>query len=209
MNEKFFALPQEKQQAIINAGYRVFSQNSYKKSPMSEIAGEAGISKALLFHYFQNKKELYLFLWEKCARITIEELTRSGCYGREDLFESMLIGLKAKIRIMRQYPHLGTFVVKAYYEKDPVVCGEIQKSIAKYADFKMNAKLLNIDPAQFVPGIDIQMMYQEMYWASEGYLWEKMQTDEIDVDAMEKDFLRLIDFWKSIYLRRGEANECD
>ena len=58
MNEKFFALPQEKQQAIINAGYRVFSQKSYKNSPMSEIADEAGISKSLLFHYFRNKKEL-------------------------------------------------------------------------------------------------------------------------------------------------------
>ena len=72
MNEKFFSLPAEKQQSILNAGYRVFSQNSYKKSPMSEIAGEAGISKALLFHYFRNKKELYLFLWEKCAETTME-----------------------------------------------------------------------------------------------------------------------------------------
>ena len=43
MNEKFFSLPQEKQQAIINAGYRVFSRNSYRKSPMSEIAEAAGI----------------------------------------------------------------------------------------------------------------------------------------------------------------------
>ena len=33
MNEKFFSLPQEKQQAIINAGYRVFSRNSYRKAP--------------------------------------------------------------------------------------------------------------------------------------------------------------------------------
>lgn len=57
MNEKFFALPEEKQQAILNAGYRVFSQNSYKKSPMSEVAETAGISKSLLFHYFHNKKE--------------------------------------------------------------------------------------------------------------------------------------------------------
>lgn len=31
MNEKFFALPKEKQNTIINAGYRVFSQNTYKK----------------------------------------------------------------------------------------------------------------------------------------------------------------------------------
>ena len=45
MNEKFFSLPQKKQQAIINAGYRVFSQNSYKNSPMSESALEAGSSK--------------------------------------------------------------------------------------------------------------------------------------------------------------------
>lgn len=31
MNEKFFNLPLEKQEKIINAGYRVFSRNSYKK----------------------------------------------------------------------------------------------------------------------------------------------------------------------------------
>ena len=29
MNERFFALPPEKRRAIINAGYRVFSRNSY------------------------------------------------------------------------------------------------------------------------------------------------------------------------------------
>lgn len=56
MNEKFYSLPVKKQQAIINAGYKVFSQNSYKNSPMSEIAEAAEISKSLLFHYFHNKK---------------------------------------------------------------------------------------------------------------------------------------------------------
>ena len=43
MNEKFYSLSKEKQQAIINAVYRVFSQNSYKKSPMQEVADVAGI----------------------------------------------------------------------------------------------------------------------------------------------------------------------
>lgn len=62
MNPKFYDLPLKKQQAILNAGFHVFSQNSYKKSPMREIAETAGISKSLLFHYFQNKKDLYLFL---------------------------------------------------------------------------------------------------------------------------------------------------
>lgn len=92
MNEKFFSLPEEKQQTIINAGYRVFSQNSYKKSPMSEIAAKAGISKSLLFHYFHNKQELYLFLWEHCAKITIRYLTEWGCYEETDLWEMMQNG---------------------------------------------------------------------------------------------------------------------
>ena len=76
MNEKYFSLPDEKQQKIINAGFRVFSQNSYCKSPMVEIAADAGISKSLLFHYFRNKKELYLFLWNRCAEITMEYLNK-------------------------------------------------------------------------------------------------------------------------------------
>lgn len=48
MNEKFFALPEEKQQRIINAGYDVFSKNSYKKSPVGEIAIEIQKSYASL-----------------------------------------------------------------------------------------------------------------------------------------------------------------
>ena len=93
MNERFFSLPMEKQQAILNAGYQVFSQNSYKNSPVREIADAAGISKSLLFHYFDNKKELYLYLWERCAQTTIEFLTRYECYGQTELFESMERGM--------------------------------------------------------------------------------------------------------------------
>ena len=61
---------------------------------------------------------------------------------------------------------------------------------------------LNFDPEQFVPGLDIPMMYREMYWASEGYLWEMVQRGDMDVGQMEKDFTKLIAFWKSIYLRK-------
>lgn len=204
MNEKFFTLPKEKQQAIINAGYRVFSQNSYKKSPMSEIADAAGISKSLLFHYFRNKRELYLFLWEECARVTIQALTQSGCYGQKDLFDAMYRGMKAKIEVMRRYPHMGTFAVKAYYEKDPEVHPELQKSIEQYAAFRANAKLVCSDPSQFKPGIDLEMMYLDMLWASEGYLWRCLQWGELDVEAMERDFMRMLEFWKSIYLRGEE-----
>ena len=149
MNERFYALPPEKQQAIINAGYQVFSQNSFKNSPMSEIAAEAGISKSLLFHYFHNKKELYLFLWDKCAETTIEFLTRYGCYGQTELFESMERGMRAKMEIIRLYPDMGNFTIKAFYEKDAGISAAIQESYHRYYNLKADKTRLNLDPSQF------------------------------------------------------------
>ena len=197
-----YTLSPEKQQAIINAGYRVFSQNSYKNSPMSEIAAEAGISKSLLFHYFHNKKELYLFLWDKCAETTIEFLTRYGCYGQTELFESMERGMRAKMEIIRLYPDMGNFTIKAFYEKDAGISAAIQESYHRYFNLKADKTRLNLDPSQFIPGLDIPMMYREMYWASEGYLWEMVQQGNVDIEKMEKDFTKLLAFWKSIYLRK-------
>lgn len=204
MNEKFFSLPQEKQQAIINAGYRVFSQNSYRKSPVSEIAAEAGISKSLLFHYFHNKRELYLFLWDNCAKVTIQYLTECGCYEQTDLFEMLYRGMQAKMRIMRVYPYMGNFSVKVFYEKDPEVCPAIMESYEKFKEIKANSTLVNLDPKQFKEGIDIPMMYKEMYLAAVGYLWEILQKGDMDVEKMEQDFTKMMDFWKQIYLRGEE-----
>lgn len=205
MNDKFFDLPEERQQAILNAGYRVFSQNSYRKSPMSEIAAEAGISKGLLFHYFRNKKELYLYLWDNCARVTIRAMEEYGCYGGEDLFESMLRGVQAKASIIRRSPYMAMFTIRAFYEKDPEVCAAVQESYHKYFNFKADKTLLNLDPEQFIPGLDIRMMYQDMYWASEGYLWELTQRGDVDMKAMEESFYRMVEFWKSVYQRKPEG----
>ncbi len=202
MNTKFHSLPAEKKRAILNAGFHVFSQNSYKKSPMREIAEAAGISKALLFHYFQNKKDLYLYLWNTCADITIEEMQKSGCYGQQDLFESMERGMQAKLRLMRMYPDLALFAVKAFYEEDPEVCGEIRRSMDFYIQLNAKGKLETLNPEDFIPGIDLKMMYRDMYLASEGYLWEKIQQGGVSADTMERDFRKLIDFWKSIYLKK-------
>ena len=87
-------------------------------------------------------------------------------------------------------------------EKDSEIREDIQNSMAGHLAYRATAKLLNVDPEQFIPGIDLQMMYKEMYWASEGYLWEKLQCGEINIDEMEQDFMKLIEFWKAIYLRK-------
>lgn len=203
MNDKFYNLPVEKQQKIINAGFRVFSRNSYKKSPMQEIADAAGISKSLLFHYFQNKKDLYLFLWNKAADITIEYLTRHRCYEPADLFEMMERGMRAKIQMMHDYPDMSNFAIKAFYEKDAAILGGIQESCRYHFGIKAADALSRINPEDFVPGLNLERMYREMYLSSLGYLWEIAQWDgNFDPEILEKDFQEMLAFWKSVYLRK-------
>lgn len=203
MNDKFYTLPVEKQQRILNAGFRVFSQNTYKKSPMQEIADAAGISKSLLFHYFRNKKELYLFLWDKAADITAEYLAASRCYEGEDLFEMMERGMHAKIRIMCRYPDISAFAMKAFYEKDLAVSGAIQKSYREYFDRKAADALARLDPEDFVPGLDLAMMHRQIYLMSVGYLWEIFQRGEVlEAKTLEEDFSKMLAFWKNVYLKK-------
>ena len=204
MNEKFFTLSKERQQAILNAGYRVFSQNTYKKCPVSEIAAAAGISKSLLFYYFRNKKELYLYLWENCVKTTIKYMNDYHCYEQTDLFEMLRRGMQAKIRIMYEYPDIGLFAVKAFYEKDPEVADDIQKSYNRFKNLDAKDALEKVDPRQFREGLNIQMIYREMYLAAEGYLWEMLRPGHIDTKKMEQDFTEMIEFWKQIYLRNPE-----
>ena len=207
MNDWIYDLPQEKQQAILNAGYRVFSQNAYKKSPVREIAAEAGISKSLLFYYFRNKQELYLFLWDTCAELTMQALTEARCYEQTDLFEILQRSLKVKLRIMRRYPYIGAFCLKAFYERDPEIRDRIQEGCARFMGIKANGALERLDPEQFIEGHDLKQMYRQMYLAIEGYLWDMLQSGQVDVEKMEGDFTEMIAFWKKLYLRNGGKHE--
>lgn len=73
LNSKFFSLDDEKQIKILNAAIKVYVQKGYDHASTNEIVKEAGISKGLLFHYFKNKKTLYLFLFDHCVEVVMED----------------------------------------------------------------------------------------------------------------------------------------
>jgi len=199
MNDKFYSLPEEKQRRIINAGYRVFSLNSYKKSPMSEIAAEAGISKSLLFHYFKNKRELYLFLWDEAVRFAKMSMQKTYCYDTDDFFEMMRRGLYEKVRLMRIHPYMAVFTVRAFYEKEPGISEAVQGSYQALTAAASAEAISRLGTAQFKEGIDLEMMLRQMYLASEGYMWEMVQRGDIDAEKLQADGERMVSFWKEIY----------
>lgn len=201
MNDKFFQLPLEKQQRIINAAFKVFSENSYKKAPMSEIAKEGGISKALLFHYFANKLELYMFLWNRSIEQIHKASLEFSVTDTKDFFELLHRSLSAKCYVMRSYPHLYQFAVKAYYEQEPKVKSSVQESFNAVSKSSGEILLKTADISKLRQDIDVSLLYQEILWTSDGYLRQMTLSGEVDADQVEKDFERMIKQWKKVYLK--------
>ena len=202
MNHKFYQLPSEKQQAIIQAGFFVFSRNCYRKCPVGEVASIAHISKSLLFHYFHNKKEFYLFLWEEAAKRTLQFLTQYGCYQQQPFFDMLECGMRAKIQLMKENPEMAAFAIRAYYETDSEVSRDIQASYQNFLNGEAMGILASLDPTDFCDGLDLEMMYREMLYASEGYIWKFIQKDQpLDVIQFERDFQNMLSFWKQIFLQ--------
>ena len=203
MNDKFFKLPLEKQRRIINAAYKVFSQNSYKKAPMSEIAEEGGISKALLFHYFRNKKGLYLYLWINAMEMTRKAVREYKTLETNDFFEMLKRSLLSKCSLMRDYPHMYAFSLRAYYETASEIKSAIQENFSDVSKTSEMIVFEKMDTSRLRKDIDLKTMYDEIFYAIDGYMLKKYRSNRIIPDEIELEIISLIDFWKKVYTQKG------
>jgi AcrR family transcriptional regulator len=57
----------ERRGQLLELGARLFARHSYAELSMADFAREAGISKALLYHYFPSKQELFVATLQAAA----------------------------------------------------------------------------------------------------------------------------------------------
>jgi AcrR family transcriptional regulator len=57
--------PEQRRDEILDVGLRVFSRTGYEDVTMEEVAQQAGVSRALAYHYFPSKKDLFAALWAR------------------------------------------------------------------------------------------------------------------------------------------------
>ena len=202
MNKKYFALPIEKQQRILDAAYQIFSQSSYKGASMSEIASDAGISKALLFHYFTNKKELYLYLWNYALELTRKAISDYRVLETDDFFEMLHRSLLAKCSVMAKHPHISAFSLNAYYEQYPEIKEAIGESFALASRTSEELVLAAIDTSTLRPDIDKKAMYEEIIYAMGGYMLKKYRSGSMDPEEIEKETAERINFWRKVYTKK-------
>ncbi len=209
MKEKFFELTEEKRMKIIHAGMEVFGMNDYKDANCDDIAYKASISKGLLFYYFENKKSFYMYLFDFCMVVMNQHIEQSSIWEITDFFDLIDCGAMIKAEIMREYPYMLDFIMKAYYPQKSEVSDEIAMRINQITQDVFGNYFKNIDWSKFKKDVDPIQIYKMMLWMADGYLSDKKRRKEkLDVNEMMQEFSG----WKRIFKRicyKEEENECD
>lgn len=131
MNDKFFDLKKEKQDRMINAALKVFAFQGYKHASTDEIVKEAGISKGLLFHYFGSKIGTYEFVHDYSTKYMLLEL---GAVDQNEtaLYQVLLQIEEAKLKVLRNYPYMQQFLVRAAKEDEAEAVQVIKEQQEEY-----------------------------------------------------------------------------
>lgn len=199
MSEIFLELPEEKQLRIVNAALEVFAKNEYKHAVTDDIAAKAGISKGLLFYYFKNKKNLYLYVFQYTMEIMKQQILDTHFAEIDDFFELMEYAAFKKCSILEKTPYLMEFAMKSIFCDQEIISMELQQGITKETDNLYANYFKNINRDKFREGISPEYLIRMLTWMSEGYLFEKkMQGKEIVMEEVMADFKEWSEFFRKI-----------
>lgn len=182
---KFQSLESEKQERIINAALKEFAKNGYDKASTNEIVKEAEISKGSLFNYFNNKKELYLFLLDYVTEM-IEKIYSEVNWDERDFFERMKQLGFVKFKVYKKLPQAFSFLKALSHEDAAEVKSEIKKVGNDVISRGMERGYQNIDWTKFREDIDREKMINIINWTMLNFAEQYMDSvDSIEEVGME------------------------
>ncbi|MEM7334966.1 MAG: TetR/AcrR family transcriptional regulator [Chloroflexota bacterium] len=130
----FFNLSEEKRNRIIDLAIDEFAQNSFKTASISRIVKQAGIAKGSFYQYFDDKKDLYIYL------IQLAGEQKAAFFNRftppdpsMGTFEFLRWVFSLRVQFEVENPKLNQIAYKAFFE-DAQFISEMMKEGEKQAD---------------------------------------------------------------------------
>ena len=181
MLTKLLDLEPQRRDAILNAALKEFALRGFDNASTNVIAKEAGISKALMFHYVNNKQELFLFVYDYFTKLLDKEYFTKMNFLEKDIFNRLRQSYLLQINLIKQYPWIFEFSKLSIMTKSD----EVNKALENRANKKQSScdyQIFDmIDVSKFRAGLDIEKCKQFILWANVGF------TDEILDDIRNSD----------------------
>lgn len=198
MNDKFFDLPEDKRDRMINGALRVFAKYDYKKASMEEIAAAAGVSKALFFHYFESKRGLYLYAYSYSTDFFLREIRAMQTGPDNDFFGMIVNSQRSKLAILAKHPDIMMFLMNAYYEESPEVKNDIDRSFGQVLADSSRRFLERADRSRLKEGVSAEMLLNIILWMSEGYMRTRTPEQLSDLEKLNEEYLEHVEMLRRL-----------
>ena len=179
MNEKFFDLKKEKQDRMINGAMKVFALNGYARASTDEMVKEAGVSKGLWFHYFDNKIGLYTFVVDYAVKYVMMELSAGLSAENTDFFDTTIDIEKVKMLVRRSYPYVPLFLSSLDQETSPEAIEAVGEYIEMYRE-RIRTAYSSVDRSSFAPYVDERIFDMTVSFTMKGILEEEYAKEAFD-----------------------------
>jgi Transcriptional regulator len=116
-----------KEEAILTAAIDEFAEKGFDQASTNHIAKRAGVSKGLIFHYYDSKEKLF----EECVNYAIDFSMKKPDYQNLDLSTHLMEKLKQyceqELLFCKQYPNLYQLVVTAFTRPPKKLNGKMSR----------------------------------------------------------------------------------
>lgn len=153
-----------------------FGQKGFKNASTDTIVKDAEISKGALFHYFNNKKDLYLYLYDYSLEILKNEMLMKINFNEKDFFQRRRQALVLKIEVLNKHPEVYDFLGTAYLEDAVEVKSELESKTKVVMAYGMGKLFEDIDTSKFKEDIDVQKAIEIVSWSVEGFANKKKEV---------------------------------
>jgi len=205
VNDVLKGLKIEKRDRIINAALDEFAKVGFEKGSTNNIIKAAGISKGSLFHYFNDKQELYDYLIDFTFTNIVTKIKNDLNWDNRDLIERIREIGEIKLVFLENYPSLYNFMAKVY--KNIVSVEEITELAEKYESGILSKIYTeNIDYGMIKEGLDKTKTFDTIRWGIEKFSEEKFEAfiradNNMDMKDMMKEINEYIDYLKLIFYK--------
>ena len=158
------------------------------------IIKEAEISKGSLFQYFNNKKELYLFLLDYVIKITDMIYTEIDLNETDYFNRTKEIGL-IKFRIMKKFPQAFDFLKNVLDEDNKDVKQEIKKVQKQALENGFEKGYQNIDWTKFREDMDLNKMKNIIKWTFLNFSGQQVRK----INSFENVGKEVLEEWEDYF----------
>ncbi len=132
--QTFINLPEDKKQRVIESAVQEFSERGYQQASINSMVSRLNIAKGSMYQYFENKKGLFLFVFNQA--ISIVRLTLKGVKKDtegEDFFVRTKKSLMAGVEFIDKHPSLYRIYLRILFERDSPLREDLLQTIRLFS----------------------------------------------------------------------------